>query len=612
MKGLLRSLFAFIVMGFFASNVWAAKPKILQLKNLEPGTHAIGFSVFKGVEPRSFDVELGGPTDYMGNSLILSRVSGGPMDTLLEEIGAIAGMSGSPVFIGNCKELQECITKAPLDGNDVFLVGSTSYGPGSFIKGGPNFLLTPAEYMLGSRTGGYVAAAQFLNRMPNKINIGNMEFINLMLFPKLDNLAAQGKLSGKCGESFAGSELKPGSMITVFLADGLIHIGASGTVTWRDEDKIYVFGHPLFGTGVVNYPFVHVAVADTIQTPINPYKIPGCFLNTKGTILVDGAFEIAGMIGRTASMLSYQVELYMGNGGAILSEEIAASPMAPAIIQRLPVIWAEQLLGDVSHFSLAYQARISIVNQPEIFVRNIVPVQISKNPFEEVFARVYGPIQNLKKSGFDYEIEGIKIRLDVIKNFGLWSVKKSFLSQEKASPGETVYANVVLEELFSSATKQISIPIKVPEDFMDRGTSPANITVLIQSGNKFTDKRESVEIISVEDLVKQLNRVMNYKANVLYVQQIMPRSKAEQKADEANIKALAKPSWKWIDVGESDLKQFPRNDKNEVVLTLSPALNDFIDLNLIFNLEVQPKKDTATEKKDKASKHRKWYLLFLS
>ncbi len=601
MKILFRLLLTVVFVVAFVSGAFANEPKVLKLKDLEPGTHAIGFSVFKGVEPQPFDVVLGELIDQMGNSFILARISGGPMDTPLEKIGAIAGMSGSPIFIG-CTDLEDCV-------NNGTLVGALSYSIGSFLEGGMNCLLTPAEYMLGARTSGYTAAAYFSNGMPNKINVGGREFTNLMLFPKMEGLPIAANPAGRCQESVK-SDIKPGSMISVFLATGAMNIGGSGTVTWRDNDKIYIFGHPLNGTGMVDYPFVQVSVADTLQTPQNASKIPGCYLDTKGAILVDGAFEMAGVIGRTAHLLPYQVELYMGNGGIVLSEEIAASPLAQAVIQQLPVLWAQQSLGDVSRFSLAYQMRITIANQPEIFVKKIIPVQIYKNPFQEIFSRVYSPLQIMKENGFNYGIEGIKVRLEVIKDFGLWTMRKSFLSQEKASPGETVYANVVLEEYFSSATKQISIPIKVPEDFVERTKSGAvfNITVLVQSGSKFTDKRGPVEITSVEDFIKQLNQAMNYKANVLYVQQIMPRSKAEEEADNANAKASVKPVWKWADIGEGDFKQFPRNDKNDVVLTLSPALNNFIDLNLSFNLQVQPKDAPAKDKKE--SKHRKWFLFF--
>lgn len=601
MKVLLRLLSVFLLISIFASNAWAAKPKILQLKDLEPGTHAIGFSVFKGVEPEPFDVVLGGLIDQMGDSFILARIFGKTsMDTPLEKIGAIAGMSGSPVFIG-CTDLDDCIKNGTL-------VGALSYAIGYFIEGGMNCLLTPAEYMLGARTSGYVAASHFSNGSPNKLIINGKEFTNLMLFPKMENLPVAGNSDGRCKESLK-SDIKPGSMVSVFLAMGAMNVGGSGTVTWRDDDKIYIFGHPLMGSGRVSYPFVQVSVADTLQTPSNASKLTGCYLDTKGAILIDGAFEMTGVIGRKASMLPYTVNLYLGSGGGTLYEEIAASPLAPAVIRTLPVMWAQQSLGDLRHLSLSYQFRITLADQPEIFVRNIVPARVYSNPFDEALTKVYIPIQKLKASGFNYGLESIKVRLDVLKDIELWTVKKAFLSQENATPGETVYANVILEEFYTSATKQMSIPIKVSDDFLDR-IGPAivpEITVLIQSGNKFTDKREPAETNSLEGFVKQINQAMNYRTNVLYVQEVTPKTKAGQESDKANAKASVKPAWKWTDVEEGDLKQLPHNDKNEVVLTLSPALNDFIDLNLTLKLGVQSKNKAATEGKNK-TKHRKWLI----
>ncbi len=608
MKSLTRLFFVFVVLMFFSVDAWADKPKILQLKDLKPGTEAIGFSVFKGIEPEPFKVVLGNTIDNLGSSLISARISGGSMETPLEEIGAVAGMSGSPIFIG-CTNLVDCV----LNGS---LVGALSYGPGNFIKGGPNVLLTPAEYMLGARAGGYAAAAQFINRMPDKINVSGVEFTNLMLFPKMDNLAGRGGTLGKCSGSDE-STLKPGSMVSVFLANGAIPIAGSGTVTWRDYDNIYIFGHPFFGTGIVNYPFVHVAVADTIQTPIGAYKIPGCYLDTEGAMLVDGAYEMSGEIGETSPSIPLRVELRLNQGGAVLNEEIVPSPMARMLVNKLPGVWAEKVIGDLSFLSITYQVRVSIQDEPEIFLKNIIPVGVEKDlknppiPFEELFNKIDSVFVNLERNRRDYKIDGIKVRVDFVKNLKIWTKKTAFLSQNKAAPGETVYANVVLEEASSGATRQVSIPVKVPEDFMERiarGDSP-NITLLIQGGNKFTDKKSPAERTSVEDFIKQLNQSMNYKTDVLYVQQIMPKPKVEQEADETSAKASVKPPWRWADAGEGDLRQYPSKNKNDVTLTLSPVLDDFIDLDIVLNLTVQSQDVTAPEKKE--AKHRKWFFLFL-
>ena len=96
-----------------ASSVFADPPDLLKISDIKFGTKAVGFSVFRGIEPEKFDVELRNPVDYMGRVLILARVSGGPLETPLEKIGALSGMSGSPVFV-NCSSYQECVNRGVL------------------------------------------------------------------------------------------------------------------------------------------------------------------------------------------------------------------------------------------------------------------------------------------------------------------------------------------------------------------------------------------------------------------------------------------------------------------------------------------------------------------
>ena len=601
MKCFFRLLSAFLLVVFFGVDAFANIPKILLLKDLKPGTLAIGFSVFKGVEPLPFDVVLGESIDKMGSRFILARISGGPMDTPLEKIGAISGMSGSPIFI-NCTDLEDCTKNG-------ILVGALSYRIGSFIEGGMNCLLTPAEYMLGSRFSGYMAASQLSNRMSSKINIEGKEFVNLMVLPKIDSLASQVQSSDKCGESVKG-ELKLGSMVTVFLAKGSINYGGSGTVVWRDGDEVYIFGHPFLGTGMISYPFVHVAVADTLQTPTGAYKLPGCSLDTEGAMLVDGAFEVAGMIGRTAPTIPLKVELHLNNNSAVLEEEIVPSPMMSDIIRQIPALWAGQLLGDLNSLSIAYQVRIVIKNRPEIFLKNITPAQVEENPFAKLFGKIDATLQKLDMLGASgYGIEKIDVHVDFINSPKVWVKKTAFLSQKEAAPGEVVYANVVLEEVSSGAIKQMSFPVRVPLDFKDRlGVGASSVDILIQSGGKFTNKKSSTERSSVGDFIGQLNRATNYRTDVLYIQQIMPRLKSDDKIDDANAKTSVKPAWKWTELEDGDLRLFPSTDKNEIVLTLSPELDGFIDFDATLSLEVQEEGVVVPDKKE--VKKRRWFDLF--
>jgi len=74
-----------------------AQTALLPLKDVKPGMHGTGRTVFSGSKIEEFDVEILGVLDNIGpkESLILARLSGGP----LEHTGVMQGMSGSPVYI---------------------------------------------------------------------------------------------------------------------------------------------------------------------------------------------------------------------------------------------------------------------------------------------------------------------------------------------------------------------------------------------------------------------------------------------------------------------------------------------------------------------------------
>src|SRR3989344_9691178 len=76
LKGLTMRLLLSLVISFLlvSGSAFAKTPKILKISDLKSGTKAIGFSVFKGIEPEHFDVELGEATEPLQLNLILARL----------------------------------------------------------------------------------------------------------------------------------------------------------------------------------------------------------------------------------------------------------------------------------------------------------------------------------------------------------------------------------------------------------------------------------------------------------------------------------------------------------------------------------------------------------
>ena len=74
-----------------------AAPAIFPLKDIRPGQHGIGKTVFSGSKIEDFEVDILGVLQNIGprESIILAKLKGGP----LANTGVMQGMSGSPVYI---------------------------------------------------------------------------------------------------------------------------------------------------------------------------------------------------------------------------------------------------------------------------------------------------------------------------------------------------------------------------------------------------------------------------------------------------------------------------------------------------------------------------------
>src|SRR5580700_5814756 len=72
---------------------------IVALGDLKPGQRGEVWTVFQGTEPEPFSVEVTGIVRNAlgpGKSLILCHLT----DPRVQQMGAVAGMSGSPLYIG--------------------------------------------------------------------------------------------------------------------------------------------------------------------------------------------------------------------------------------------------------------------------------------------------------------------------------------------------------------------------------------------------------------------------------------------------------------------------------------------------------------------------------
>jgi len=247
-----------------------------------------------------------------GHDMILAQLHGDkPQYT-----GVVAGMSGSPVYIGNR------------------LLGALSYRIGQFAKD-PIAGITPIAQMLEVRDlpqteGRELSVVDSVPASPSSAppNLQAMETPLVMggFLPAAVQLwqqkmagssleiVAAGGMSGASALSSKPSPadwkgIVPGSAVSAQLVRGDFEIAATCTVTYVDPKQLLACGHPLLQAGPVSLPMTATEVVTTLASPMNSYKI----INTGATI---GAFNqdrdsaIRGSFGTMAHMIPVHIHVH--------------------------------------------------------------------------------------------------------------------------------------------------------------------------------------------------------------------------------------------------------------------------------------------------------------
>lgn len=270
----------------------------MPLEEVQPGMQGVARTVIAGTRIEEFGVEILGIMKNKGavGDLILVRTYG----DVIERSGGVAqGMSGSPVFI---------------DGR---LIGAIGYGWS--LTDQKTAMVTPIHDMLKlldrqpPRQGPAEPAPEAAKpdeALPDKTPAGKLELRSTPLMAggfgersleflktKLKPLRLTPYAVGDPPAGIAYGELEPGSAVGVQLVRGDVSLGALGTVTYVDDNKVLAFGHPFLKRGPAAFLMTQAYIFTTVRGLENSFKL-GVTGDAVGTILQDRGAGIAGEMNR--------------------------------------------------------------------------------------------------------------------------------------------------------------------------------------------------------------------------------------------------------------------------------------------------------------------------
>lgn len=479
---------------------------IFPLGEVHAGLKATAWTVFTGTTPEAMEVEILGVLRGArgpGHDLILAQLHGAKP----EYTGVVAGMSGSPVYVGDK------------------LLGSLSYRIGQFSKD-PIAGITPIEQMmevkdlpdegpetqalrdlgtegLGTEGLGNREPGSAVNRRSTESQFHAIETPLLMsgfrpeairLWQEkmagtgLDLVAAGGgsgdagsseasgssgqdekpqqaaQLPGaKAGKSAAEFPLEPGSAVSAELVRGDLEIAATCTVTYIDPKQLLACGHPILQAGPVSLPMTTAEVVATLASPLNAFKI----INTGkvvGAFTQDRDSAIRGVLGERARMIPLHIDLHGAGNPRRLNVEVLDLPQLTA--QAVMVSLYEALLetnDSTAETSYHLTGQIRLQDYPASPVNiwapasDLLPAQLGAAlSMAEQFVKLYsngarqGAIQSI-----DLDVQAIPRRVQVELETA------RLVTRDIVHAGDTVVVEATVRD-WHKPPRNVRIPVTLP------------------------------------------------------------------------------------------------------------------------------------------------------
>jgi hypothetical protein len=532
-----------------ATTTSVAQTPTMPVDEVRPGMVGIGRTVFHGSTIEEFKVHvLGVLKNVVGprRDLILARLEGGP----LERTGVIAGMSGSPVYI---------------DGR---MVGAVSYSLGQFSKE-PIAGITPIAEMTDAtalaanapgtrpvamtwpptpevlfsiwardlgRTRPFAADASqtLLSGDPSlsprlatllhpiTVPLATSGFEPGVLSSLAPTLAERGLVPVSATATAAPQQsaartaaitvpLRPGDAMGVALMTGDFMLGATGTVTHIDGDRIYGFGHPMYNLGPTQFPLTRADVQVILPSLLASSKLAS-FGEIVGTVQQDRATAVAGRLGSPPGMIPMSITLNSDRTpqrsfNVQVVKDVTFTPLLTYLAIANVLTGYERAAGPASY---TVRGTATIREYGEIAFEDIFT---GDQPAGAASAYVAGPMTFLLKNASEpVEVERLTLSIDAVEQSRTARIERVWLDTDRPRPGRDATVKVLLrtnrgEELVKSVT--LAIP----------ANASGSLQLLVADANRFTaeDRRQTrgAEVQPVAQMIRTFNRAR--RNNRLYI-----------------------------------------------------------------------------------------------
>lgn len=483
-----RSLLAFALVSLLLGGpARAASPvvPVMPVADVRPGQRAVVRTVFAGDSIESFDAVIVGvlPGGRADGDVILARAT----TQRVIDSGVAQGMSGSPVYvdgkllgalssgwqfskepifgvtpIGEMLEVLERPESARDDGTS----GMTGVDPNQASPRLREFAWS--DEPAGGIAPPAVAPPARPGALPLPLAVGGLAPEALPLVREA--FAAQGFTVTPGGRSrtpdaadAARAAIVPGAPIAVDVLRGDLNFSAIGTVTYRDGDRVLIFGHPFFQSGEVRLPLSTAHIVGILPSLATSFKlgVPG---TPVGTATQDRRAAVGGRLGVAPALVPFTVDVKGSGRTQHFRFEVVEDRM---LMPQLVGTAAMNSVMESGGGALQQTVRWSLELWRGGRVLRLGDRVAGESPLGEAMGAIAAPIRFLAANPYERcRFDSLRVSLETEPGRALWNVRGARAGAAAVRPGGTVRVSVELER-WRGERRTLDVDVRVPDEFPD-------------------------------------------------------------------------------------------------------------------------------------------------
>jgi len=534
-----------------------------QVDDVRPGMKGTGKTVMVGTRIEEFGAEVLGVMKGVspGRDMILCRLTG----CNLEHAGIIQGMSGSPIEIDG--KLLGAVAFAWEFGKDP-IAGVTPFEQMvQYVRSGDRRLSAEAagrdgglrtsaslrgigldSYLIEGlgREFGAIEASGIAATTADAVSGGGLAGMRPIATP----LAASGFSSRTLaflGERFrplgmapmAGGAapervvreegdrpLVPGAPLSVAMVTGDFDLSGIGTVTHVEGDRVYGFGHPMFGLGPCQFPMM-TGYIHTVYPRASVSMKMGSPLKVVGVLDTDVSTGIAGRVGPKPDLIPMSVRVKLGRYSEpkTYRVQVVREPgLLPSLVMAV-LSNAIDTEGDLpEEITARIGARIVAAGHEPIALRDTYSGARFTGPMglPAMFSPVAGIVGVLARNPITpARIESIDCEIEVEAGRSVAAIESARLASDRLQPGETLRASVTLKP-YQGERKTIEVALPIPSDFPEGPHEAILCEMTTNLRRRFRNEPQLLEPRDLPEILRLLRIQSEPKRTGLYLHVALP------------------------------------------------------------------------------------------